>query len=147
VRLVLRSDVNGLGRTGDVVEVTKGYARNFLLPKGYAIASTPGVEAQAEGMRKARVLRSAQEKTEAEQLAKILLAASVRITAKAGRAGKLFGSVGSADVSQAIAAQTGASIDRRKIVIEPIKSVGPHDVVLHLHSDVTTTITVEVVAS
>lgn len=147
MKVVLRSDVSGVGRSGDVVEVADGHARNYLLPKGLAIKATAGVEAQAESMRRARVLRTAKERADAEALAQLLVGAAIRITAKAGKEGKLFGSVGAVDVSEAIAAQTGAEIDRRHITVDPIKTVGSHTVSLHLHPEVTAAISVDVVAS
>jgi large subunit ribosomal protein L9 len=147
VKVVLRADVDGVGKKGDVRDVADGFARNYLLPKGIALVATPGVEAQAEAMRRARMLRSAAEKADAQALADLLGAATVQVTAKAGKGGKLFGSVGAADVAAAIAAQTGATIDRRQINLDdPIKTVGSHQVVARLHTDVDATITVDVVA-
>jgi large subunit ribosomal protein L9 len=147
VKVVLRSDITGVGRKGDVLDVADGYARNYLLPKGKALVATPGVEAQAEAMRKARLQRSAAERAEAVELADTLAGTTVRVTAKAGAAGKLFGSVSASDIANALAAQTGAQIDRRNITLpEAIKSTGTYAVVAHLHSDVDLNLSVEVVA-
>lgn len=147
MKIVLRNDVTGVGRKGDVLEVADGYARNYLLPKGYAMVATPGVEAQAEAMRRARQARYAAEKAEAAELAKTLGGTTIKVTAKAGREGKLFGSVSSSDIAEAIAAQVGAAVDRRDIEIsEPIKLVGTHSVVARLHTEVEVAITVEVAA-
>ena len=147
MKIVLRNDVNGVGRKGDVLDVADGYARNFLLPKGFALIATPGVEAQAEAMRKARQARNAPERAEATEVAKVLGNTTVRITAKAGREGKLFGSVSASDIATAIATQTGTEVDRRSIdITEPIKSTGSHSVVARLHSEVEVAVIVEVVA-
>ena len=147
MKVVLRSDITGVGRKGDVLDVADGYARNYLLPKGKALVATPGVEAQAEAMRKARLQRSAAERAEAVELADRLGGTTVRVTAKAGAGGKLFGSVSSSDIANALAAQTGTQIDRRNITLsEAIKSTGSYTVVAHLHSDVDLNLSVEVVA-
>jgi large subunit ribosomal protein L9 len=147
VKVVLRSDITGVGRKGDVLDVADGYARNYLLPKGKALVATPGVEAQAEAMRKARLQRSASERADAVQLADQLKGTTVRVTAKAGAGGRLFGSVSASDVANALAAQTGAQVDRRSITLgEAIKSTGSYSVVAHLHSDVEVTLAVDVVA-
>jgi large subunit ribosomal protein L9 len=147
VKVVLRSDITGVGRKGDVLDVADGYARNYLLPKGKALVATPGVEAQAEAMRKARLQRSASERADAVQLADRLNGTTVRVSAKAGAGGRLFGSVSASDVANALAAQTGTQIDRRSLTLsEAIKSTGSYTVVAHLHSDVEVTLAVDVVA-
>jgi large subunit ribosomal protein L9 len=147
VKVVLRSDITGVGRKGDLLDVADGYARNYLLPKGMALVASPGVEAQAEAMRKARLQRSAAERADAVQVADQLTGKTVRVTAKAGAGGRLFGSVSTSDVANAIAAQTGAQVDRRSLVLsEAIKSTGTYTAVAHLHSDVEVSLTVDVVA-
>jgi len=147
MRVLLRSDISGVGKKGDIVDVAKGFARNYLFPTGSALVATGGVEAQAEAMRKARALRDAQDKESAQAVAGVLGAAVVKITARAGTEGRLFGSVTAHDVAEAIQAATGAVVDRRKIQLgEPIKSVGTHVVPVKLHSEVEVELTVEVVA-
>jgi large subunit ribosomal protein L9 len=147
VKIVLRRDVVGVGRKGDVRDVADGYARNYLLPKGLALRATAGVEAQAEAMRRARAQRSVAERAEAQELADRLRTAAVKVTAKAGREGKLFGSVSTSDIAEAIAAQYGAQVDRRQLELhEPIKSVGSHKVLARLHHDVEVDLAVDVVA-
>ncbi|HEX7095882.1 MAG TPA: 50S ribosomal protein L9 [Acidimicrobiales bacterium] len=147
MKIVLRNDVRGVGRKGDVLDVADGYARNYLLPKGFALVATRGVEAQAEAMRKARQARSEAERAEALELAKVLDGVTVRVSAKAGREGKLFGSVSASDIASAISAQFNADVDRRSIEIaQPIKSVGTHSVRATLHTEVEVAINVEVVA-
>ncbi|MEO8694945.1 MAG: 50S ribosomal protein L9 [Acidimicrobiales bacterium] len=145
MKVVLRSDVSGIGRKGDVREVANGYARNYLLPRGLAFKATPGVEAQAEGMRRARSLKQASELADAKVVAELLASAPVRITVRSGKEGKLFGSVGSSDIVSAISKQLGVTIERRQVELpEPIKAVGSYQVPVELHSDLTVPVTVEV---
>ena len=145
MRVVLRSDVPNVGKRGDIIDVADGYARNYLLPKGHAIIATPGVESQATAMRRSRDLRDARDRESAETIARRLVPAVIRITARAGAEGKLFGSVTAADVTQAVAEQTGVELDRRRLHLdEPIKSVGTHEVPVKLHNDVEFRVTVEV---
>ena len=147
MRVLLRSDVSGVGKKGDIIDVADGFARNFLFPTGRGFAATDGVEAQAAAMRRSRDLRDAQDKDAAESVAAVLRAATITITARAGAEGRLFGSVTSGDVADAMQAQTGAVVDRRKIhLAEPIKSVGTHVVPVRLHAEVDADLTVEVVA-
>jgi large subunit ribosomal protein L9 len=145
MRIVLRSDLDNLGKRGDIREVADGYARNYLLPKGHAIVATKGVEAQAEAMRRARDLRDARDREAAELVARTLVPQVIRIPARAGADGRLFGSVTAADVVDAVAQQSGVELDRRKLRLEePIKSLGTHEVPVKLHSDVEFRVTVEV---
>jgi large subunit ribosomal protein L9 len=147
MKVLLRSDVSGVGKKGDIVEVAKGYARNFLLPTGSALVATGGIESQATSMRKSRALRDVQDKETAQEVAGVLQAATVTISARAGAEGRLFGSVTTTDVAEAVEAQTGAVLDRRKIhLAEPIKSVGTHVIPIRLHGEVEAELTVEVVA-
>jgi large subunit ribosomal protein L9 len=145
VKIVLRSDVSGIGRKGDVREVADGYARNYLLPRGLAFKATPGVEAQAESMRRARSLKQESELADAKIVAELLSGSSLRIAVRSGKEGKLFGSVGSADIVTAIAKQLGVTIERRQVELpEPIKAVGTYQVPVELHSELTVPVTVEV---
>jgi large subunit ribosomal protein L9 len=145
MRVVLRADVDGVGKKGDVVEVADGFARNFLLPQGRAFRATEGVLAQAAAMRRGRDLKDAKDRASAETVARELVAKVIRITAKAGTEGRLFGSVTAADVAEAVAAQAGVTLDRRRVELpEPIKTLGSHDVGVKLHSEVEFRITVEV---
>ena len=147
MRIVLRADIDNLGKRGDVTEVSDGFARNYLIPKGFAIAATPGVAAQASAMRRSRDLKDARDREGAEAVARRLVAAVVRIPARAGAEGRLFGSVTAADVVEAVQEQTGVTLDRRKIhLTEPIRSLGVHDVPVKLHSDVEFRVSVEVVS-
>lgn len=145
MKVLLRSDVDGVGRRGDVVDVAGGFARNYLLPGGKALVATEGVEAQATAMRRSRDLREAKDRESAEAQAQILSGTVLQVEARAGSAGRLFGSVGPADVVEAAKAQRGVELDRRHVMLdEPIKAVGSYEVVLNLFSDVTAVVTVEV---
>ena len=147
MKVVLRTDVDTVGKKGDIVDVADGYARNFLVPKGLAFKATPGVTDQAAKMRQKRDLQDANDRAAAEEVAKALVPKVVTITARAGAEGKLFGSITSADIVAAVEAQTGIELDRRKLLLdEPIKAVGTHLVPAKLHGDVEFPITVEVVA-
>jgi len=147
MKVVLRADVEQVGKKGDIVEVADGHARNFLVPKGLAFVATPGVAAQAEAMRRGRDLRDAQERQAAEAIAQKLVPAVITIPHRAGAEGKLFGSVTTTEIAEAIEAQTGVEIDKRKLHLdEPIKTVGQHLVPAKLHADVEFPVTVEVVA-
>jgi large subunit ribosomal protein L9 len=146
MRVVLRSDVDHVGKRGDIVDVADGFARNYLLPKGHAIAATNGVTAQANAMRRARDLRDAKDREAAELVARTLVPMVIRIPARVGAGGRLFGSVTAADVVDAVSTQAKVTIDRRRLHLdEPIKSAGTHEVPVKLHSDVEFRVTVEVV--
>jgi large subunit ribosomal protein L9 len=147
VKVILRGEVPGLGKRGEIVDVSDGYARNFLVPRGLAMRSQPGAEAQAGAMRRSREIRDARERGAAEEIARKLAPMVVRVEARAGGEGRLFGSVGPAEISDAVYSQTGFEIDRRIIEIEePIKATGLHSVPAKLHSDVKVFLQVEVVA-
>lgn len=144
-KVILRSDVTGVGKRGDIVDVADGYARNYLFPRGLAISASAGSVAQAQAMRRARDLRDAKDRAAAETVASKLVPLVIRITAKA-HDGKLFGSVSAGDVVDAVKAQSGIELDRKKVVLaENIKTVGTHEVPVRLHSDVEFRVNVEVV--
>ncbi len=147
MKVILREDVDGLGRKGDICDVTLGYARNFLLPKGKAMKSSEGAEAQAESMRRARALRNAADRSDAEELATKLVPMVITIGARSSEEGSLFGSVSLNDVADAISEQSGIELDRRVLTIEePIKAVGTHYVMAAPHPEVQFPVTVEVVS-
>jgi large subunit ribosomal protein L9 len=147
MRVLLRDDVAGVGKKGDIVEVARGFARNYLIPTGRGLVAKAGTEAQATAMRRARDLRDAQDREAAEAVAAVLTDATITISARAGTEGRLFGSVTAADIAEAIEAQTRVVVDRRKVhLTEPIKSLGSHVVPVRLHGDVESALTVEVVA-
>jgi large subunit ribosomal protein L9 len=148
MRVILRADIAEVGKRGDICDVSNGYARNFLLPRGLAIKATDGAVTQAGSMRRARDLRDAEDRSAAEEVARALVARTITITAKAGPEGKLYGSVTAADVTAAVAAQAGVELDRKKLQLpEAIKLLGSHQVPVKLHSDVEFPITVEIVSA
>ncbi len=147
MKLILTQVVSGLGAPGDVVEVKDGYGRNYLLPRGLAMVATDGTVDQAAKMRRSRDLRDASDREASQTIASALVPKVIEITAKAGKEGRLFGSVTTADVVQAIAAQTGIELDRKTIDIDPIKTVGQHTATARLHSDVSFPIRIEVTAA
>lgn len=148
MKLVLRADVAQIGKKGDIVDVADGFGRNYLVPNGLAFRATAGVEAQASAMRRGRDVRDASDRTAAEAVAKSLVPQVITIAARSGAEGKLFGSVTTEQIADAVAAQTGVELDRRKLHLdEPIRSLGTHLVPAKLHAEVEFPITVEVVSS
>jgi large subunit ribosomal protein L9 len=148
MKVLLRDDIDGVGKRGDIVVVARGFARNYLLPTGRALVAGSKIEKQAEAMRRGRDLRNTQDREAARTVADVLGAATVTVSARAAAEGRLFGSVSTADVADAINAQLGTEVDRHRISLsEPIKTVGTHVVPVQLHDDVSVEVTVEVVAS
>ena len=146
MKIILRADVDRLGNKGDLLDVADGYARNYLLPRGLALAATTGALAQAESMREARSRRDAADRESAEALRDRLSSTAVRIPAQSGTDGRLFGSVTAADVADAVIAQLGVELDRKRLHLdEPIRALGVHDVTLRLHPEVEAHVSVEVV--
>jgi len=143
--VILREDIDKLGSRGQVVQVASGYARNFLLPKRLAVPATEANKKIVEQERQSHLRKEAKQKTEAEDLGKMMTGVTVTISQKAGENDQLFGSVTSKDVAEALE-QKNFTIDRRKIQLdEPIKQLGEHKVVVRLHRDVTAEVTVNVV--
>ncbi|HLX88877.1 MAG TPA: 50S ribosomal protein L9 [Acidimicrobiales bacterium] len=148
MRVLLRDDVQGVGRRGDIVQVTGGFARNYLFPTGRALKATDGIVDQAAAMRRSRDLRDAKDREAAEALAARLASKPLAVTARAGAEGRLFGSVTTQDLADAVEQQLGAVVDRRRIELEePIKALGVHVVPVHLFEGVQGELTVEVVAA
>lgn len=145
--VILREDLTDLGKRGDIVDVADGHARNYLLPKGLAMVASSGAVQQASKMRQARDQRDAVEREAARTVASNLVPQVIRIEAKAGAEGKLFGSVSNAEIADAVRDQTGIEIDRKTISGEPIKQVGEHQMTVELHSEVSFPLQVEVVAA
>jgi large subunit ribosomal protein L9 len=146
MKVVLRDDVENVGRKGDLIEVTDGFARNYLVPRGLAMKATKGVVQQAEAMRRNREARDAREREAAQALAGQLAGQRIELRARAGEGGRLFGSVTSADVVDAVRTQTGVALDRRKTQLtDPLKELGPVEIPVKLHTDVEVTLTVDVV--
>jgi large subunit ribosomal protein L9 len=148
MKIILQKPVDKLGVPGDVVDVADGYARNYLMPRGLAVKATKGGIKHVESLKRAHGVRVNAAKVEAEQVAQRLMASPVTVSAHAGEEGKLFGSVTPTDVAAAIESQTGIRIDRHDVHMEePIRSVGVHEVKVHLFAEVDPIISVEVVAS
>lgn len=145
MKVILKEDVDHLGRMGDLVDVADGYARNFLLPRQKAAVATTKNVKVLEHEKRVIADRMKKEKMGAEEVAKKIGALSIIIPAQVGEEGKLFGSVSSKDIVEAIAAQ-GMEVDKRKVLLEkPIKELGVFQVPIKIHHDVTAQVKVEVV--
>jgi len=148
MRIVLRDDVDNLGKKGEVVDVADGYARNYLVPRGLALKASAGSQKQADAMVRNRAARDRRERENAEAVAAQFSGRTISIKARAGGEGRLFGSVTASDIAEAVQKQTGAEIDRRKLALdEPLKELGRVDVQIRLHPDVVATVHVEVEAA
>ena len=146
-KLILTHEVSGLGAPGDVVDVKAGYARNYLIPTGLAVAWSRGGERQVASIKAARAARELATSEEAQQLKQKLEQSPVTLTVKAGSGGRLFGSVKTADVAEAVSAAGLGSIDKRKIELPTaIRSTGTHEATVRLRDDVAATIALNVVA-
>ena len=148
MKLILTNEVSGLGAPGDVVEVKGGYARNYLIPRGFAMVATKGAEKQIAQIKRAREVRDVLDLDHAKQIAAELAALTVRHAARAGEDGRLFGSLTATDVVEAVQAAGGPQLDRRRIELPGhVKTTGKHEASVKLHDDVTARFTIEVVAS
>ena len=146
MKVILTKDVQDLGSKGDIVDVADGYARNYLVPKSFAVKATPGALQQAEGMRRAREEAARKARADADAMAQNLVGARVVVAARAGDEGKLFGSIGTADIAEAIKKFTGVEIQRSDIKpMQPIKDIGLHEVTLAPHADVEFSVTLDVI--
>ena len=146
MKVLLRTDVEGLGRTGDLVDVARGYARNYLVPHGLAVEAGSGMAAQAESMQRKRALQAAADKSDAEESAARLEGLVLQVTAKASEEGRLFGSVGVVEVVSALVDQFGLEVDRRQVFGDPVKDLGTHGFTVRLHPEVDLQVSVEVQA-
>jgi large subunit ribosomal protein L9 len=145
IEVILREDIKTLGRAGEMVRVKPGYARNYLLPQGLAYEATEGNRKRIAAETRVRAARNQAERTEAEQVAATLREVTLTLTGKAGEEGKLFGSITSQDIADALARQ-GHQLDRRRIELEhPIKTTGSHTVTVRLHPEVQADVRVSVV--
>jgi large subunit ribosomal protein L9 len=148
MKLILTQEVSGLGSPGDVVEVRDGYGRNYLVPRGLAMAWTKGGEKQVATIKRARDSREIRDLGHAKEIRGQLQALTVRLTARAGDGGRLFGSITASDIADAVKAAGGPQLDRRRIQMPGhIKSLGSHNVTVALHPEVTATIPVEIVSA
>jgi large subunit ribosomal protein L9 len=147
-KLILTHEVSGLGSAGDVVDVKAGFARNYLIPQGFAVAWSRGGAKQVEQIKAARAARELATIEEAKDLQARLQAATVTLTVKAGNEGRLFGSVRPADIAEAAKAAGIGELDRRKIEIPtPIKTTGSHEATVRLREELIGTIRLQVVAA
>jgi large subunit ribosomal protein L9 len=147
VKVVLRDDVENVGRKGDLIEVADGFARNYLVPRGLAMKATSGIVQQAEAMRRNREAREARDREAAQGVADQLAGRRIEVRARAGEGGRLFGSVTAADIVDAVRAQTGVELDRRNTQLaEPLKELGAAEVPVTLHADVEVTLSIDVVS-
>lgn len=140
MQIILQEDIEKLGNRGEVVTVAEGYARNFLLPRKMALEATSGNMKRLEKMRAAFAKKEAVEKGDAQKLAEMLAGVSLEVTRKSGENDQLFGSVTSADVSEALAAK-GFTIDKKKIALaDPVKTIGEFDIPIKLHREIAATV-------
>ncbi|HEV7825119.1 MAG TPA: 50S ribosomal protein L9 [Mycobacteriales bacterium] len=147
MKLILTQDVSGLGAPGDVVEVKDGYGRNYLVPRGFAIGWTKGGEKQVATIKRARDVREVRDLGHAKEIKQQLGGLNVRLGARSGEGGRLFGSVTAGDVVDAVKAAGGPQLDRRRVELPGhIKTTGKHDVTVKIHPEVTATVSVDVVA-
>ncbi|WP_371480405.1 50S ribosomal protein L9 [Kitasatospora sp. NBC_00315] len=148
MKIILTHEVPGLGGAGEVVEVKDGYARNYLVPRGYAIRWTKGGQKDVDAIRRARKVHAIQTLEAANEVKGKLEGLQVKLAVRSGEAGRLFGSVTQADVVEAVKAAGGPVVDKRAVAIaSPIKTVGTHKVSVKLHSDVQANLDVAVVAA
>lgn len=146
VQLVLRQDISKLGRSGDLVEVAPGYARNYLLPRGMAVHTTPGILKQVERRREAERQRLLELKKEAEtQQAALEKTGRLAISKQVGENEAIFGTVTNQDVAEAIQSAAGIELDRRDITVPEIHKLGTYKVEIKLHPEVTATVDIQVV--
>jgi large subunit ribosomal protein L9 len=147
LKVILQKTVERLGDPGDVADVADGYARNYLIPRGLAIRAEKGAVRHAQSLKRSHEVRTNARKGEFEALATRLLQEPIVVLARAGEEGRLFGSVTAADVAEAVSAQAGVTIDRKDVHLdEPIRSVGTHEVRIHLFPEVDPVLTVDVQA-
>ncbi|GII84805.1 50S ribosomal protein L9 [Sphaerisporangium siamense] len=148
MKLILTTEVSGLGAPGDIVEVKDGYGRNYLIPRGFALRWTRGGEKQVQSIKKARDARDIRDLDTAKQVAGRLGSLRVTLKTRSGESGRLFGSVTTGDIADAVKAAGGPELDRRRIeVASPIKSVGSHRISVRLHPEVVANIDVEVLTA
>lgn len=146
-KLILTHDVEHLGAAGEVVEVKDGYARNYLVPRRLAARWTPGAQKQIDQMAAARRKRQIETLEDARAVRDALNGHVVTVSGKVGSAGNLFGAVSTVQIADAVKAQFGQTIDRRRVVVpSPIKSIGEYTVTVNLHSEVSVPLKVRVVA-
>ncbi|MGW7365295.1 50S ribosomal protein L9 [Streptomyces sp. NPDC054841] len=148
MKIILTHEVSGLGAAGDVVDVKDGYARNYLVPRGFAIRWTKGGEKDVEQIRRARKIHEIATIEQANEIKARLEGVKVRLAVRSGDAGRLFGSVTPADIASAIKSAGGPDVDKRRVELgSPIKTLGSHQVSVRLHPEVAANLGIEVVAA
>ncbi|MER6995341.1 50S ribosomal protein L9 [Streptomyces sp. NPDC000410] len=148
MKIILTHEVSGLGAAGDVVDVKDGYARNYLVPRGFAIRWTKGGEKDVAQIRRARKIHEIATIEQANEIKARLEGVKVRLAVRSGDAGRLFGSVTPADIASAIKSAGGPDVDKRRVELgSPIKTLGSHQVSVRLHPEVAANLGVEVVAA
>jgi large subunit ribosomal protein L9 len=146
MKLILTQEVGGLGSPGDVVDVRDGYGRNYLIPRGFAIAWTRGGEKQVASIKRARDSRQVRDLGHAKEIRGQIEGLAVRLPARAGDGGRLFGSITAGDVVEAVRAAGGPTLDRRRLQMPGhIKALGNHKITVALHPDVSATISIDVI--
>jgi large subunit ribosomal protein L9 len=146
MKLILTQEVDGLGAPGDVVEVKDGYGRNYLVPRGLGIRWSRGGEKTIESIKAARTARAVRDEDHAKDVKATIEANAVMVKVRAGEGGRLFGAVTTAEIADAITAVSGEKVDRRTIVVvNPIKTLGAHEVSVKLHDEVSATVALNVV--
>lgn len=145
-KVILTHEVQGLGSAGDVVEVKTGYARNYLVPQGYGVHWTRGGEAQVAQLKAAREARAIATAEEAQALKGKLQEGKIRLFAKTGNGGRLFGSIKPAAVAAAVSEAGIGEIDKRKVTLPTIKSTGEYQATIHLHEGIDAQVTLQVIA-
>ena len=148
MKLILTHEVTGLGTAGDIVEVKDGYGRNYLMPRGFATPWTKGGQKQVDALTKGREVREIKDLDSAKGVKGRLEATSVKVAAKTGKSGRLFGAVSNADIAAAVKAAGGPEIAKRKIEVKThVKSVGAYEATVRLHPEVSANLKFEVVSS
>jgi large subunit ribosomal protein L9 len=148
MNLILTQEVSNLGAPGDVVEVKDGYGRNFLVPRGFAIRWTRGAEKQIDSIKKARSVREVRDLDHAEQIKGQLERLTVKLPARSGASGRLFGAITVGDIVAAVKSSGGPEIDKRRIEVgNPIKTLGAHQIKVKVHDEVTATVNLDVVSA
>lgn len=146
MKIILKQDVAGLGKKDDIVNASDGYAKNYLIPRGIAVAATAGNVNDAINKQKSAELKKQKELENAKALAESLKGRKVNIHAKAGESGKLFGAISAKDISDALKSECDINVDKKKIVLkDPIKTSGEHNVEIRVYAGVAANITVNVI--
>ena len=148
MKIILKQDIANLGYTNDIINVKNGHARNYLIPKGYAIQATSQNEKILAEVLKQKAHKEEKIRTEAETLAKSIEAVSLTIGAKVGTSGKIFGSVNAMQIADALKEQASIDIDRKKIIVDSdkVKQIGEYTATVNLHRNVKASIKFEVIA-